>query len=451
MKLNNKKISLSLAIVAALSSGAAFADKGDVDFDFYGYGRMGIGYSNQGDLYGTDDNNDSKVNGQNIIKTAGSQFQSTGRLGNEGMGFEFGLKSSYDRGNGHKAEVVVYADDYYAGGNSYDNTDGQLNWAQVYVGADGLIQGQEDAYVWAGKRWNREYVGLNDYYWMNNSGTGFGIDDLTVANMKLNLGLTAGDNGNNGLYAVTAKLHDLKVGNSGTLAVNAGYGFDTNDEHTTDAKLYDANGNPLVESSTDSLGNTTNVQQTKTEKYDNDNAWQLALTYKQDYAMGWTQVTYRLGDNARTTLTDSSNDGMGMTNAVLLSGDVVLSSKIHVEYSANYEYINMVQDNNFAGDQAWTQAIVRPTYTWNKYTNTQLDMAYDQVDFKDVGETNSSWKTTVAQNINLGTYDSFSPVLRLFTTYGKLDTNYDGQGNSFGTKGADDYALTFGAMFEASW
>lgn len=155
-----KKVSVIAAAVAAtLAAGSAFA------VDFNGYFRAGTGISGNG-------------NADQAVNKAG-----TGRLGNENDNYyEFGFAEELKIG-----EQTWKVESMIAQGNSGANgwEDGDFNVAQFNVQAKGLLASDQEAVMWAGKRYyQRKDIHITDFYFLNTSGTGGGIENLSVGNQN---------------------------------------------------------------------------------------------------------------------------------------------------------------------------------------------------------------------------------------------------------------------------
>ena len=171
-----KKVSLIAAAVATtLAAGSAFA------VDFNGYMRAGTGIS------GNDGGDVSFM--KNGI----------GRLGNENDNYsEFGLAEELKTGEQTwrlESMIASGAD----GANGWE--DGDFNVAQFAVKAKGVLSFDEEATLWAGKTYyQRKDIHITDFYFLNTSGTGGGIENISVGNQKLSLAIIQdGEDDNGGL------------------------------------------------------------------------------------------------------------------------------------------------------------------------------------------------------------------------------------------------------------
>lgn len=402
-----KLSTLTLAIVTA-STLLPLAAQADDAFLFTGYARYGAGYTADDALY-----DGSVKNGINIIKTASSQYQATGRLGNEGNGFEFKLQKIFEQ-DGMQWDVAVMLDDGYDGNPT--------GISQAYAGGKGIFAAQPDAYIWAGQRFNdREQIGVNDYFYLQNDGTGTGVDNLNLGFAKLDFSVVSGDKGRNGRYAVTTKLHDINLTDSQNLRFHFNYGFGNGSQ--TDADT----------------GITTDV--------DDNDAYQVAAIHRISWSSGWNEVAVRYSGGVRNGILWDNAAEDGGSLGVFAYGAIDFTENVLMEYALSFED-NDLSTNASGDDEKWSQAVIRPGYRWNDRMSTWLELGYDQVDFDSDKGTNSSWKATLSQNIGLGSFMYSRPMLRFYATYGQLDTEYVG---TSGAEQGNSDALTVGAMFEAWW
>ena len=184
-----KKVNLLLAaVVAASMSSQAFAVTPNVQMS--GYMRAGVGYDKNGTL-----NEYHGTNGGN------STTSKVGRLGNEN-GLYGELKLSADVA---KVEDTLWTfNTMFAykshDGNNWDSLNGDTNESkggytdgifvleQTNIEVKGLFDWDKDAMLWVGKRFIQEQDSpLIDVKYYNVSGTGFGIEGLSLGSGKLDL------------------------------------------------------------------------------------------------------------------------------------------------------------------------------------------------------------------------------------------------------------------------
>ncbi|NUY55881.1 maltoporin LamB [Salinivibrio sp. EAGSL] len=169
-----RKVSLIAAAVAtAVTATSAFA------VDFNGYMRAGTGISASN--YDNSDTGDLAINKNGI-----------GRLGNENDNYsEFGFSEELKTG-----EQTWRVESMIASGAPGESgwEDSDFNVAQFAVKAKGVLADKE-ATLWAGKTYyQRKDIHITDFYFLNTSGTGGGIENLSVGDQKLSLALIQ-DNG----------------------------------------------------------------------------------------------------------------------------------------------------------------------------------------------------------------------------------------------------------------
>ena len=195
---------------------------------FSGYARYGAHYQSGDQKYvGVD----GSYNGSSAI----------GRLGNEGNGGEFQLSKAFKSSHGAIWDVNVM----------FDHWGDEVNLKKAYAGVTNLLESNPNAYFWAGRDFHqRPQQGINDYFWMNHDGQGAGVKNFDIGGVQFDVATVAAvqscnpeveDNGDNpsritctggsgtgdkGNYAVTSKIHGMKVGPL-DLEVYANYGFDS--------------------------------------------------------------------------------------------------------------------------------------------------------------------------------------------------------------------------------
>ena len=195
---------------------------------FSGYARYGAHFQSGDQKYVAVD---GSYNGASAI----------GRLGNEGNGGEFQLSKAFKSDNGAIWDVNVMIDHW----------GDEVNLKKAYAGVTNVLASNPDAYIWAGRDFHqRPQQGINDYFWMTHDGQGAGVKNFDIGGIKFDLATVAavescnpevmedetnpsritctggsgtGDKGN---YAVTSKIHGMKLGPL-DLELYANYGFDS--------------------------------------------------------------------------------------------------------------------------------------------------------------------------------------------------------------------------------
>ena len=174
---------LAVSVMAALMAAPAMADDNGPTLDWHGTMRSGIGhFSHGGSVVGYDKGD-------------------VGRLGNESDNY---LESEFGSRLFKKGDTEFYVDSLlaWAGndnndwegtgfsnlGSGSDSSSGSLAVRQLNLQAKGIIPGNKDAVIWAGKRYfQRQDVHLWDMYYLDISGAGAGLENLKIGPGQLSI------------------------------------------------------------------------------------------------------------------------------------------------------------------------------------------------------------------------------------------------------------------------
>ncbi|MFX0722394.1 carbohydrate porin [Escherichia coli] len=376
---------------------------------FSGYARYGAHFQSGDQKYVAVD---GSYNGASAI----------GRLGNEGNGGEFQLSKAFKSDNGAIWDVNVMIDHW----------GDEVNLKKAYAGVTNVLASNPDAYIWAGRDFHqRPQQGINDYFWMTHDGQGAGVKNFDIGGIKFDLATVAavescnpevmedetnpsritctggsgtGDNGN---YAVTSKIHGMKLGPL-DLELYANYGFDSK----------------------------------AVEGEDKLKAWQGAFVVSHSNDSGVNKVIARYSDNSDNSVYNKTDDLT--TIYASFEGSHKFTQQAQIEYLLafhDYDNSSIKSDNrkNYG-------VIVRPMYFWNDVHSTWLEAGYQRVDY-DKGGDNSGWKLTLSQNISIAMGPEFRPMLRFYMTGGQVDNDRTARVNGTKEETLDDFNL--GAMWEA--
>ncbi|WP_042010589.1 carbohydrate porin [Aeromonas fluvialis] len=334
----------------------------------------------------------------------------TGRLGNEQNGGEFQLAKLFKSETGAVWDLVFMVDHW--SDNAWAD-DGGVNVKKIYAGAVNIFESQPDLYVWAGRDFHqRPQTDINDYFWMMHDGQGGGFRNLDLGGIKLDLAAVGAVNGDyvedSGRYALTSKLHGLKIGEA-DLSFYANYGGSS-------------------------------------EKLDDDekiagSAYQVAS----ELMWAGQKFIMRYSHNAKDSVYDLEDEQRAMLFS--LDGSIPLSEKANLQYLTAYQTLDVAGNESRAN----YNVILRPTYQWNKVHSTWFETGYNVVDYDDIDATNTSWKATLSQNIAIGGETWSRPMIRFYTTVGNADNEYRQRDNNGKIIDSHDDTVTFGAMFEAWW
>ncbi|CAM3092713.1 maltoporin LamB [Vibrio rarus] len=401
-----KKVNLlTAAVSAALLSTSALA------VDFNGYMRAGTGIS------GSDGGDVS------FMKNG------VGRLGNENDNYsEFGFAQDLKTG-----EQTWRLESMIASGANGANgwEDGDFNVAQFAVKAKGVLAFDRDATLWAGKTYyQRKDIHITDFYFLNTSGTGGGIENISLGNQKLSLALIQdGEDSNGAGYIADARLANIGLWSDATLEVALAYNFSTENE----------NG-----------------------KYDGDNGLLATGIIHQNMSNGFNQTVVQVGTagygvqmanlwGAGTYYDRSGNQNDGLGYRILNWGVMNFGDSWEMGHQLAYLAGSDLGSNKH--DSSQYSVVVRPMYKWNDTMRTVFEAGYNagEVDDVDFGGA----KLTIAQAWAMG--DSFwaRPEIRVYGSYlmdlenDSFGEVTDGNGNITGAGSDNDFVV--GIQVEAWW
>ncbi|GEA60098.1 maltoporin LamB [Vibrio comitans] len=407
-----KKVSLlTAAVTAALLSTSAAA------VDFNGYMRAGTGISgNSGD--------DVSYNKNGI-----------GRLGNENDNYyEFGFAEDLQTGDVNwRLESMIASGT--EGANGWEDSD--FNVAQFAVKAKGLIASDKDATLWAGKTYyQRKDIHITDFYYLNTSGTGGGIENLSVGNQKLSLALMQdGETDDSAGFIFDARLANIGLWSDANLEIALAYNF-ANEK---------SGGSQEAD---DGLLATFILQQGLSNGF-NQTVFQFGTAgYGVQAANFWGSGAYY----ARGTEAFNDSTGYRLINWGVISMGDSWEMGHQLAFMAGQDIGGQGPAGNYTGQQFDTDqysVVVRPMYKWSDSMRTVFEAGYnagEKINNTGTGtEDFGSGKVTIAQAWAMG--DSFwaRPEIRVYGSY-LVDTEDD---NAFGA--GEDTEYVVGIQAEAWW
>jgi maltoporin len=372
-------------------------------FEFHGYLRSGFGLNG--------------VGGQQVAfeaPGAGAKY----RLGNEAETYgEFifvnnWLNPDHDTDKGWiKTEVMLEADTSnsstyatFPGGAGKDT----FRLREAFIQAGNVLDSQPNAKFWAGERYyRRQHIEIDDFYILDMSGYGAGVEDLNVGLGKLAVAYLAGARPDiltqYGTYAknnVDVRLYDVK----GPLGLWAGwFNFATSkggEQTSTGAILPTADGYAF------------GLRHQKLE-------WKDA---------GYHALEIQYGTGAASNFSTSIDDPTRYIRSAkrFLVAEQILyqpNDKFAIMPIAVYQRI---QDGNpLDGWQTWLSFGVRPEVFFTKYLSLAAEAGADHTYARGQYD---GWlrKFTIAPQIGAGRKFEARPVLRLFLTYADWSDGFRG-------------------------
>lgn len=442
-----------LAAVIGASCTMPVLAHADINPEFFGYARSGIGSTSGG-------------GSQTCFKSAGAPAKY--RLGNECETYaEIGLGAQLYQQQDTTfdfASRVAYVTAQDNDDESLKDDDNNVALREMYVSGNNVVGGLPGATLWAGKRfYKRHDIHMNDFYYWDVSGPGVGISDIDVGTGKLSFAWVR-SSGSDVDYlpdedqrlsddTIDVRWTDIPVNPGGSLQLGVDYGRSSLPDWQQE--YYDDRGVDYDEGDKGWMGT---IEHTQSDWFGGTNT--VALQYATDGII--------TSDGNAVGRASGSLQQEGDMWRILDQGHVwLVQDKLDMLYTAIYE--NKDMDDNTG--RKWFSAGVRPVYYWNDIMSTAVELGYDHIEPQsDVSSYSDSdhhlTKLTIAQQWSAGRGAMIRPTIRLFATYAKwngdayLDRNAEGyrQANSLDTGAGpnnvdfnDTDGLTFGAQMEVWW
>ena len=315
------------------------------------------------------------------------------------------------------------------------------------------------AAIWAGKRYNqRKDVHIMDYYYLNNSGYGFGVHDIPVSNLgNLNFDIIKSNPGAFGegdkasendytinSYKLQAGWRGIPMWTDASLDIDLIYAWqnlsDWQKEHTRN-----------------NTGFMALVEYTQGGFFGGFN--KLSFTYGHDALDGVGVATW---NHEAQWVVPYQQRGNGYR---FLDWGVIEQPSWNLGYAVIFSHnqVNNLKGNKDGGS-AWTPSdgndftiVLRPSYKWSDYMSTVLEYGYANLNnapsdtwsrfsTADRNHRTSLSKLTIAQQWSMGTHFWARPSIRIFATW------MSGKGMDKGNTGLkDNHQFVFGSQVEAWW
>jgi maltoporin len=396
------------------------------NFEFHGYLRSGFGLNG--------------VGGQQVA------FQAPGadakyRLGNEAETYgEFIFVNNWlnpDRASNKawiKTEVMVEADTTnsstyadFAGGVGNDN----FRLREAFVQAGNVLESQPDAKFWAGERYyRRRHIEIDDFYSLDMSGYGAGVEDLNLGFGKMALAFLGGARPDivtgNGTYAksdVDVRLYDLK-GPGGHWGAWFDWANSKGGTTPTGTVIPTANGYAF------------DVRQTQLEWHGGYHSFSIA------YGTG-------AASNYSTSI-DDPTPYIRRSAKFLATEQVLFQTSERFAIMPIFVYQRSRDGNPSDGWDQWVSFGARPEIFFTKYVSLAVEAGFDHT--HSLSGQYDGWlrKFTIAPQIGAGRKFESRPVLRVFLT------NANWSDGLRGFVGGIPYldktrGLTYGVQAETWW
>jgi len=401
-------------------------------FEFHGYFRSGYGLNSKG--------------GQQVA------FQAPGadakyRLGNEAETYgEFIFVNNWlnPEHNGDKAwlktEVMIEANTTNSG--SYANFPGstgndQFRLREAFVRAGNILDFQPNAKFWAGERYyRRQHIEINDFYPLDMSGYGAGVEDWDLRIGKMSVAYLAGarpdivtQNGNYVKSNIDVRLYDLK-GPFGLWGV--WFDFATTKGGTTQTGAI----------------------------IPNSNGYAVGIRYQRlEWHGGYHTFSIQYGKGAASNFSTSIEDPnpfLKNSERLLIAEHLLIQTNDRFAIMPIFIFQRKRDGQPGHGFNDWASFGVRPEVFFTKYLSLALEGGFDHTEGFVTTQSGSKqfegWlrKFTIAPQIGAGRKFFSRPVLRVFLTYANWSNGFRGLvgGVPFEDRTS---GLTYGVQAETWW
>jgi maltoporin len=348
-----------------------------------------------------------------------------------------------------RTQVRVAMYNPYSGQNGSSGT--TFTFPEAWAAVGNMFAAQPDLKFWAGNRfYRRQDIYIDDFFFYNMSGSGAGVEDLTLPFGKMAFAWI-GNGAQSGVYS--SDIAALPDPNNLAGFSKQSFDFSLYEVAVPLGKLELGVVYALENSGLDALG---------VQGPDSHGVSVTAIHTHEHFISedGFNRVSVQYGTAAAKTFT-SGYETISLTNGTFIVPDQPGSWRFRVtenfvvqpteHWSISPAVVYQYTDsNNSQGIVQWFSAGARPIYHFNDFFSVAFEGGVDYVDDSSLNRNGSLYKLTLAPQISMGGKFFSRPVLRAYVTYA-------GWGNSFeGAVGGNDYAnqthgWAWGAQMEAWW
>jgi maltoporin len=401
-------------------------------FEFHGYFRSGYGLNSQG--------------GEQVA------FQAPGaeakyRLGNEAETYgelifvNNWINPEHDSDKAWmRTEFMIEANT--TNSQSYTNFpngvgDDQFRFREAFVQMGNMLDSQPNAKFWAGERYyRRQHIDIDDFYPLDLSGYGGGVEDWDLGIGKMAVALLAGarpdivtQNGNPAKVNIDVRFYDLK----GPLGLWAGW-FDFAREkggtvQSTQIVLPTSNGYAF------------GLRHQRLEWHGGFHAFSI------QYGTG---AASNFSSNGSGTVVANANPYLNGTAQLLVTEQVLIQPNDKFAIMPIFVYQRTKDGNPLHGWDQWVSFGARPEIFFTKHVALAFEGGFDHTHSQSGGYDGWLRKFTISPELKSGDKFFSRPALRAFLTYGDWSDGLRGfvGGVPFATK---TNGFTYGLQAEHWW
>ena len=325
----------------------------------------------------------------------------------------------------------------------------QFRFREAFVQGGNLFDAQPDAKFWAGERYyRRQHVDIDDFYTLDMSGYGGGVEDLNIGIGKMAVAFVSAarpdiitQNGNLAKSNIDVRVYDLK----GPLGLWAGW-FD----YATSKGGTTVSG-PTVPPGTSvrtSDGYAFGFRHQRLEWHGGFNAFVV------EYGTGAASNFSNPGNG--TTIPDPTQF-INKTRQLLLVDQLLVQPNDKFAIMPIFLYQRSKDGNPLHDWNQWVSFGARPEYFFTKHVSLAFEAGFDHTEAHVVAQNGitpyvDGWlrKFTIAPQIGAGPKFFSRPVLRAFLTYASWSNGFRGFVGGVPFENRTD-GLTYGVQAETWW
>lgn len=393
-------------------------------FEFHGYGRSGAGINSEG---GDQD--------AFMAPGAGAKY----RLGNEvDTWLEMDLAKNWTNPDNDGAFFrtylkITYQDETHLN-NGYDDTD-HVKVSEAYVETGNVIEAFPDLKFWAGKRWyRRDWIHINDFFFLNSTGNGGGIEDINLGFGKLAIAFMQGTDGG-------YKIEEVGRVSKNMFDIRFDFSAPIGDCTIWVAPSWVEGGNYL---------DSNNVVQ----QYPDAEGYAVGLVYSLDNILGGSnKFSIQYGEGTGSDFTpnvQSPTPTLDDTSQFLITDQFTI--QLYEKFSMQTALVYRIMDDGTDQDSQtdWFSFGLRPTWHFTKYVSACVEAGVDYVDSEPNNYDGMLFKITPCLQVSAGEFFFARPSVRLFATYADWADDFKGMVGGEAFKNETD-GYTYGVQMEVWW
>lgn len=449
MMIHNKKRFIAKVAPLATAVATAMLATQAAAVDFHGYARAGI------------NTNLSNGGQQNCVHDQGKL---SGRLGNECDAYtELALgQDLYNKDNQSfridsmlSLAANLQGNDYQTYGHGTNNSTsnpgsgGELAMRQLYVSGKNVVSLFPGATIWAGKRYyQRHNVDMIDFFYLNDSGYGAGLENISAGNGKLSLAWVKNVTDNLSSSS-TALLGDQPAQSTvQNNKLDARYAFPINSDNTLElVGIY---------------GMADRTDQQKKAGVVGKNGYFLTSELSTKFMGGYNKFVLQYGHNSLgaaafegfiNSYNEPGQAGIKDSWRVIDHGVITVNGPLDLAYEALYQKGKTFGTATNENPEV-SSFVIRPVYSWTNVSSTAVELGYSNVKTASDSSSHDVEKVTLAQQWSAGPGYWARPVIRAYVTsfFGKtakneLNSTVNGTTQQVGVNGD----IQAGVQFEAWW